>query len=37
MSITLTKITSLASFLLGATSAFPSVQYFCIYAAVCCS
>ena len=36
VSITLTKITSLASFLLGATSAFPSVQYFCIYAAVCC-
>ena len=32
VSITLTKITSLAAFLLGATSVFPSVQYFCYYA-----
>jgi len=32
VSITLTKVTSLAAFLLGATCAFPSVQYFCYYA-----
>ena len=32
VSITLTKITSLAAFLLGATCVFPSVQYFCYYA-----
>ena len=29
VSITLTKVTSLVSFLLGATCAFPSVQWFC--------
>ncbi|CAJ1333268.1 unnamed protein product [Effrenium voratum] len=32
VSITLTKITSLVSFLLGATCAFPAVQWFCLYA-----
>ncbi|CAJ1403475.1 unnamed protein product [Effrenium voratum] len=32
VSITLTKVTSLVSFLLGATCAFPSVQWFCMFA-----
>ena len=32
VSITLTKVTSISSFLLGATCVFPSVQYFCFYA-----
>ena len=32
VSITLTKVTSIASFLLGATCVFPSVQFFCVYA-----
>jgi len=37
MSITLTSLTDIAAFGLGATSAFPSVQYFCIYAAISCA
>eukprot|EP00435_Cladocopium_sp_Y103_P023066 s1763_g5.t1 len=36
VSITLTKLTSLASFLLGATCVFPAVQWFCYYAASSC-
>ena len=36
VSITLTKVTSISSFLLGATGIFPSVQYFCVYAAISC-
>jgi len=36
VSITLTKVTSISSFLLGATCVFPSVQYFCFYASVSC-
>jgi len=36
VSITLTKVTSLASFLLGATCAFPAVQWFCYYASSSC-
>lgn len=36
VSITLTTLTSLASFLLGATCVFPAVQWFCYYAASCC-
>ena len=36
VSITLTKVTSISSFLLGATCVFPSVQYFCAYAAISC-
>eukprot|EP00913_Durusdinium_trenchii_P031973 g29946.t1 len=36
VSITLTKLTSLASFLLGATCVFPAVQWFCFYAASSC-
>eukprot|EP00439_Symbiodinium_sp_Y106_P069098 s1926_g11.t2 len=36
VSITLTKVTSISSFLLGATGIFPSVQYFCAYAAISC-
>ena len=33
VSITLTKLTSLASFLLGTTCVFPAVQWFCNLAA----
>jgi len=36
VSITLNKVTSISSFLLGATCVFPSVQYFCAYAAISC-
>ncbi|CAE7278279.1 NPC1 [Symbiodinium natans] len=36
VSITLTKVTSIASFLLGATGVFPSVKWFCAYASCSC-
>ena len=36
VSITLTKVTSISSFLLGATCVFPSVQWFCAYASCSC-